>query len=115
MKMRHLLVPFALLAAGSAVAADLANLHGQTCRTDSGRWHFVNNQIPGAPAGTLTALWSSGDYCVVGPSKINLSVQHFNCIASGELLAASTTLGGRLVLSDYTCTDKCDPKVEKCE
>lgn len=115
MKKRYLLMTMALLAAGGASAADLANGHGQSCGDFSGTWHFVNNQTGGAAAGTFTATWSSGDTCSVGPSKVNSSVQHFNCTASGELLTASTNLPGRLVLSDYTCASKCDPKDLKCE
>jgi hypothetical protein len=55
--------------------------------------------------------------CVVGAGKISGPVQHFYCTAGGALTGASTTLGGRLVLSDFTCSDKkvCDPKTEKCD
>ena len=111
-----------MLAAGPvpAHAADIGNLSGQSCGDFSGIWHFVNNQTGGAPAGTLTASWSSGDTCSVGPSQVNTNVQHFNCIASGGLLSASTDLPGKLVLSDFTCETKtppppCDPKKEICK
>ena len=114
-------------AAGTALAADINNLSGQSCGTDIGEWHFVNNRIPlGSGAGTLMATWSSGDSCTVSPSQINRRNQHFNCIASGTLLSASTNLPGRLVLSDFSCEDvkepppppppPCDPKTDpKCE
>jgi hypothetical protein len=106
-----------------AQAASISNLSGQSCGDFSGNWHFVNNQTGGAPAGTLTATWSSGDTCTVGPSKVLSSTQHFDCIASGTLLSASTNLPGRLVLSDFTCETKepppppppCDPKTEICK
>jgi hypothetical protein len=39
----------------------------------------------------------------VGPSSINNSTQHFHVIASGDLINASTDLGGKLVLSDFSC------------
>ena len=73
----------------------------------------------GAPAGTLIATWSSGDTCTVGASKVLGNTQHFNCVASGTLLSASTNLAGRLVLSDFSCDTKepppCDPKKEICK
>jgi hypothetical protein len=101
-------------------AASIDNLSGQSCGGFSGTWHFVNNQTGGAPAGTLTATWSSGDTCSVSPSKVLANTQHFDCIASGTLLTASTNLPGRLVLSDFTCETKeppppCDPKKEICK
>jgi hypothetical protein len=113
---------FVVLAVGTvpAQAVDISNLSGQSCGDFSGTWHFVNNQTGGAAPGTLTAAWSSGDTCVVSPSKVLGNTQHFNCIASGTLLSASTNLPGRLVLSDFTCETKepppCDPKTDpKCE
>ena len=102
---------------GAAMAANLSNLSGQSCGTDQGTWHFVNNQTGGAAAGTLTATWSSGDTCAVSASKVLSSVQHFHCGASGMLLSASTNLNGRLVLSDFSCEAKppgCDPTKDKC-
>lgn len=97
-------------------ATSISNLSGQSCGDDDGNWHFVNNQTGGAAAGTLTANWSSSDSCSVGPSAINAKVQHFNCVASGTLLGAVTTLPGKLVLSDFSCNAKCepDPKTGEC-
>jgi len=107
------------LASGAALSANLENLNGQTCGGAIGSWHFINNQTGGAAAGTLSAAWSSGNTCVVSASAVNKNAQHFNCTASGELLGASTNLPGRLVLSDYTCTEikepPCDPKKEICD
>jgi hypothetical protein len=101
-----------------AKAADLSNLSGQSCGEFSGNWHFVNNQVPrGSGTGTLTATWDSGDTCTVSASKILSNTQHFNCTASGALTSASTNLGGRLQLSDFTCDSKCvpDPKTGVCK
>ena len=106
------------MVSGTALAADIANLSGQSCGGLSGTWHFVNNQTGGAGPGTLTATWSSGDTCTVGPTAVNAKVQHFYCTASGELTGASTNLPGKLVLSDFTCETKppsCDPKTEICK
>jgi hypothetical protein len=106
----------------ATIAATIENLSGQSCGGFSGTWHFVNNQTGGAGPGTLTATWSSGDTCTVSPSKVLSNTQHFNCVASGTLLSASTNLPGRLVLSDFTCTTKeppppppCDPKTQICK
>ena len=99
------------LAGGAVIAADLENLNGQSCGGFEGTWHFVNNQIPAAsPAGSLNAYFSGGVVITVGPSAVNKNTQHFHVVASGDLLGASTNLGGRLVLSDFSCTDKGDPK-----
>lgn len=128
MKKRYLLSVVAtamVIVGGAALAATISNLSGQSCGDFTGTWHFVNNQTGGAPAGTLSAVWSSGDTCTVSPSKINNSNQHFNCTASGTLLSAATNLPGHLVLSDFSCDSKeeppkdppppCDPKKEVCK
>jgi hypothetical protein len=107
-------------ASGVALAANIGNLSGQSCGDFTGTWHFVNNQTDGAGAGTLSAVWSSGNTCTVSASKVLGSTQHFNCTAAGTLLSASTNLPGKLVLSDFSCGTKeppppCDPKVEVCK
>lgn len=112
----------ALGAAGTAGAANLSNLSGQSCGSFTGTWHFVNNQTGGAAPGTLSATWSSGNTCTTSPSTVNANAQHFYCTASGTLLAASTNLSGKLVLSDFSCQTTeppppppCDPKKEICK
>jgi hypothetical protein len=106
------------LGGGTLMAATIGNLSGQSCGDFTGTWHFVNNQIPaGSGQGTLTATWSSGDTCTVGPSKVLSSTQHFICIASGTLVSASTNLPGNLRLSDFACDTKeppppCNPKTD---
>ena len=105
--------------AGTALAAQLDNLSGQSCGDYTGTWHFVNNQTGGAGPGTLSATWSSGNSCSVSPSKVLSSTQHFYCTGAGALLGASTNLPGKLVLSDFSCETKepppCDPKKEICK
>lgn len=121
MKKLYWLAPAALLVGVStAMAASISNLSGQSCGAFTGTWHFVNNQTGGAPAGTLTAVWSSGNTCTVSASQVNPNNQHFLCTASGTLLSATTNLPGRLVLSDFSCGDvkeppPCDPKKEICK
>lgn len=106
------------VAFGAAQAATISNLSGQSCGAFTGTWHFINNQVPGGSGtGTLTATWSTGDTCTVQASKVLSNTQHFYCTASGTLTSASTTLGGRLVLSDFSCDTKeppppCDPKTD---
>ena len=119
MKKRIWVVAVAMtMVSGSALAAAISNLSGQSCGDLTGTWHFVNNQTRGAAAGTLQATWDSGDSCTVGPSAVLNNTQHFFCMASGTLLSAVTSLPGRLVLSDFTCETKpppCDPKKEVCK
>jgi hypothetical protein len=119
MKKRFLMTTVAIAlgaAVGVASAADISNLSGQSCGGFTGTWHFVNNQTGGAPQGWLTAAWSSGATCTVPASTVNKTNQHFYCTASGTLTAASTTLPGKLVLSDFSCEQKCepDPKTGEC-
>lgn len=114
---RTAIVAMAMTMSGAAMAGNISNLNGQSCGGLTGTWHFVNNQTPrGSGPGTLTANWSGGS-CSVGPSATTQSVQHFYCTASGDLLSASTNLGGRLVLSDFSCETKCeiDPKTKECK
>ncbi|MGR4869701.1 hypothetical protein ACIPRI_12635 [Variovorax sp. LARHSF232] len=120
MKKRYWLTPVVValsVCAGTALAAQLENLSGQSCGDYTGTWHFVNNQTGGAAAGLLNATWSSGNACSVSPSKVLSSTQHFYCTGAGALLSASTNLPGRLVLSDFTCGEvkECDPKKEICK
>ena len=110
----------AVALAGSAFAADLKNLSGQSCGTGTGTWHFVNNQTGGAADGVITANFTSGQ-CIIGPSKNTGSTQHFFCVGYGGALLGATTgaLPGRLVLSDFSCTQPptCvpNPKGEICD
>lgn len=96
----------------AAWAASLGNLSGQSCGDFLGTWHFVNNQTGGAAPGTLGACFTSGCTSGVQPSKVNASNQHFYVTAAGTLTGASTNLPGKLVLSDFTCTPKCEKDCE---
>jgi hypothetical protein len=115
MRTRNIVTAVALASgviAGSAVAATISNLSGQSCGNLTGTWHFVNNQTGGAAPGQLTASWSGGDTCTVGAAAVNANMQHFYCTASGTLTGASTNLPGRLVLSHFTCESKEEPPKE---
>ena len=97
-----------------ASAVSISNLSGQSCGDQIGTWHFVNNQVPaGSPVGTLVATYSSGEVASdLGEVKGGGATQHFYVTASGTLTSASTDLGGKLVLSDFSCSGgkKGDPK-----
>lgn len=122
MKKRFWLAPVALILAGSVSlvsAASLGNLSGQSCGSDTGTWHFVNNQTGGTQvAGTIVATWSNGNTCTTTASKVVNSTQHFYCTAGGTLTGAATNLPGKLVLSDFSCETvtppPCDPKTQVC-
>ena len=94
-----------VMVSSPAVAATLSNGSGQSCGDAIGVWHFVNNQTGGAGAGTLTATFTDGTVWTVGASKVLSSVQHFYVESAGTLESATTNLPGRLVLSDFSCTD----------
>ena len=111
-----LAVGFSIPMVAPAIAADLSNGSSQTC-AGAGTWHFVNNQTGGAPAGVLTAEFSTSGGTIsfsTGPSAVNARNQHFLVTTDGgaTLVDASTNLPGRLVLSDFTCDGggKKDPK-----
>lgn len=102
-----LAVGFSIPMVAPAIAADLSNGSSQTC-TSAGTWHFVNNQTGGAPAGVLTAVFSTSGGTATystGPTAVNAKTQHFYVTTDGAatLVSASTNLPGRLVLSDFTC------------
>lgn len=112
------------VAVGVAPAATLNPSQVGTTSACGGTWHFVNNQTGGAAAGSLTATFSVNGSTVVvtvPASTVNPSNQQFNVVLAGPatLLSATSTLPGRLVLSDApTCEEPppCDPKVDpKCE
>lgn len=92
-----------VMVSSPAIAANLSNANGQSCGDAMGVWHFVNNQTGGAAPGTLNATFSDGTVWNVAPSAVNQNTQHFYVESTGTLVSATTTLPGRLVLSDFTC------------
>jgi hypothetical protein len=104
----------AALGSGLSLAAGAADLNpsqlGASCPAGFiGTYHFVNNQTGGAAAGQLAATWDSGDSCTTGPYSVLTNNQHFMCTAEGALTFAQTNLPGKLVLSDWTCSDQKTP------
>src|SRR5436190_22541611 len=108
-RMRNVLWIFAIVAAlavpTTALAVELNPSQVGTSCPGSGTWHFVS---PGGDAGSrLTAVFTGGTYGPAAPTKYNNGTAHWTFTASGTLQSASTTgAGDRLVLSDYTCTQK---------
>ena len=96
-----------------ASAAVLSNGSGQSCN-GTGSWHFVNNQTGGA-CGPITAMFTcNGSLVSVGPvdpTKCLSHVDQYLVPTSGSctLVSASTTLPGKLVLSDFVCTPSSTP------
>jgi hypothetical protein len=101
------------VSASPAFAASLSNGSGQSCGGFSGTWHFVNNQNGGVVT-TLDACFSSGCVSGVQATSVNKSTAHYYVSASGTLVSASNSSPGKLVLSDFSCDGKCDPKPEDC-
>jgi hypothetical protein len=101
-----------------SMAATMSNGVGERC-DGQGLWHFINNQVPsGSPTGTLSATFNLDGVPTVyttSASDVNKSTQHFYVSTSGDatLTAASTDLGGRLVLSHFDCHGDGDPKDPK--
>jgi hypothetical protein len=134
MKKWHWMSAVGVAALGVVGVAYAATLNpsqiGASCPAGStGNYHFVNNQTGGAQtAGQIAAQWSSGDSCTSTAYSVLNNTQHFRCFAAGALTSASTNLPGRLVLSDFTCSDvkppcegdkceppPCDPKTQVCK
>lgn len=88
-----------------AIAADLHEPHqGTTCAEgEIGTFHFVLNQHDGVPQ-TLTVEWTGGDTTYNTPDKVNGGTQHWTVEGPG-FDSAYTSGDGKLVLSDYECSD----------
>ena len=96
----------ALVIPASAIAVDLQGSHvGLGCSGD-GTFHFVANQTGGA-VGTLDVDFSGGgDVNDMAPTFWNNGTNHWIIDANGTIISASATVGGKLVLSDFSCDAK---------
>jgi hypothetical protein len=108
--MRKLFVLVGLVAAfaipATALAVDLNPSHVGTTCADGGEFHFVANQTGGG-SGTLSGEFSgSGTFGPLTPDKVNGGTNHWFVDGTGELLSATATVGGGLVLSDFECDEK---------
>ncbi|HET7450142.1 MAG TPA: hypothetical protein VFJ78_06055 [Gaiellaceae bacterium] len=96
----------------AGVAASLANGNDQTCGAGAvGSFHFVNNQTEGATGGTLTATFQVGNSVITvtnsNPKVLKSVLQWTVQAPAGAVLvdADSGNVPGKLVLSDFSCTD----------
>src|SRR4051812_30438318 len=107
---RYVILAAAVVAlAIPAAALALVNLQpsqvGTTCAF-GGTWHFVANHTDGATSpGTLTADFSGGQV-IATADHISGGTQQWTTTGLGTLNGATSTVGGKLVLSDFTCSAK---------
>ena len=105
-KVFALVAVLALAVPATAFAVDLQQAHVGTTCADGGVFHFVANGVDGK-VGTLTATFSGGGSVVDLPAqKSNQGTNHWTIEAIGTLESASATVGAKLVLSDFTCSEK---------
>ena len=119
--MKKLLIAIAVVgalsatAAAPALAAELENGNNETC-SGIGEYHFVNNQTRGAGAGVLYATFDTEAGLVTYMAdayNVSRNNQHFDVTTEGDATlvnavtytdsSMTTSLPGRLVLSDFEC------------
>jgi hypothetical protein len=94
----------ALTVPALASAAVLEKGAGVGCPAgQQGTFAFTNNQTPTSVPGTVTATFDSGEVWTVGPTVVNKKNQQFYVNAYGNLLSASSSLGGKLVFDRFWC------------
>jgi len=94
----------ALMIPVAASAADLVKGAGSGCPDgQQGTFAFVVNQTTSTASGTVTATFDSGEVWTVGPTQVNKKVREYYVNAYGNLLSASSTLDGKLVLDRFWC------------
>jgi hypothetical protein len=108
--MRKYLVLAGIVAAlaipATAIAVDLHGPHVGLGCSEGGTFHFVANQTGGA-VGTLDVEFSGvGSVTGMAPTSYNNGTNHWWIDASGYIISASSTVGGKLVLSYYECDAK---------
>ena len=94
----------ALMIPAVASAADLMKGAGSGCpEGQQGTFAFVVNQTTSTEPGTVTATFDSGEVWTVGAFQVNKKVREYYVNAYGNLLSASSTLDGKLVLDRFWC------------
>jgi hypothetical protein len=97
----------ALAIPATAVAVTLHEPHEGLGCEGGGTFHFVANQLGGATTGTLDATFSSGDVIIdMSPTHTTRGTLHWTLEASGTVTSAESSVGGKLVLSDFECDDE---------
>jgi hypothetical protein len=64
---------------------------------------FTVNQTTSTEPGTVTASFSSGETWTVGPTFITKKTREYFVNAFGNLLSASSSLDGKLILNRFWC------------
>ena len=64
---------------------------------------FTLNQVNSTEPGTITASFSSGETWTVGSPLVTKKTREYFVNAYGNLLSASTTLDGHLILNRFWC------------
>jgi hypothetical protein len=106
-----LVASFAVVGVSVALAANLqSSFVGTSCPGGgTGAWHFVNTQTGGGSS-SLTTTWSTSlSPVVTAPSVVNRNVTQYNVTHDGTLLSATTSLGGKIVVSDLDCGEAPPP------
>ena len=68
-----------------------------------GTFAFTLNQATSTEAGTVTAVFSSGENITVGAFTVSKRNQEYFINAYGTLLSASASLDGKLILNRFWC------------
>ena len=68
-----------------------------------GTFAFTANQVSTTDPGTVTAAFSSGEVLTVGPTNTTRKTREYFVNAYGNLLSASSSLDGKLILNRFWC------------
>ena len=68
-----------------------------------GTFAFTVNQTTSTEPGTVTASFTSGETWTVGPSYVTKRTREYFVNAYGNLLSASSSLDGKLILNRFWC------------
>jgi hypothetical protein len=68
-----------------------------------GTFAFTVNQVDSTDLGTVTASFSSGETWTVGPTNVTKKTREYFVNAHGNLLSASSSLDGKIVLNRFWC------------
>jgi hypothetical protein len=89
------------VASGGAI---LTKGMGSGCPTgQQGTFAFTVNQVDSTDPGTVTASFSSGETWTVGAFTTTKRTREYFVNAFGNLLSASSSLDGKLILNRFWC------------
>jgi hypothetical protein len=94
----------ALVIPAATSAADLQKGMGVGCPAgQQGTFAFIVNQTTSSDPGTVTASFDGGESWTVGPTTVSKKTRQYYVNAFGNLLSASSSLDGKLVLDRFWC------------